>query len=211
VLYLVSEPVAALRLEDLNPSARSLDEFYAPDKDRRETYEQIVSAIVDEVSTGKGVCAVLYGHPGVFAYPGHEAIRRVRAAGLPARMHPAISSLDCLFADLGLDPGQTGFQCYEATDFLLRSPPVDPAAALFLLQVGMLGETGGAPSGRVEELIETLFERLRSLYGADREAALYEASAYPGSPPLIERFRLGDPPQAPSLMATLVVEPVSRP
>jgi hypothetical protein len=164
-----------------------------------------VAAIVDEVLAGRRVCAVLYGHPGVFAYPGHEAVRRVRAAGLGARMLPAISSLDCLFADLGLDPGAAGCQCYEATDFFLRRPAVDTAALLALLQVGMLGETGGAPGPAVERRLGELLAVLRDLYGGEREGVLYEASAYPGSPPAVERFRLGDPSPPAGVMATLCV------
>jgi len=37
-------------------------------------------------------------------------------------MLPAISSEDCLYADLGVDPATTGNASYDATDFLLRNP-----------------------------------------------------------------------------------------
>jgi hypothetical protein len=149
---------------------------------------------------------VLYGHPGVFADPGHEAVRRVRAAGLPARLLPAVSSLDCLFADLRLDPGRAGLQCYEATYFFLTLPPVDPRAMLVLLQVGMIGETGGAATPAVEPRFRLLLEALTALYAPDRPAILYEASAYAGAPFVAERFLLGNPdPPAPTLLATLCV------
>ncbi len=155
---------------------------------------------------GARVCAVLYGHPGVFAAPGHEAVARVRAAGLPARMLPGISSLDCVFADLGVDPANPGFQCYEATYFVRNRPPVDPRALLVLLQVGMLGETGGAPTPEVEPRFRALVEGLRESHGGAREAMLYEASPFPGSPPSLERFRLDDAAlPSPALMSTLCV------
>jgi len=206
VLYLAADPVAALKIESLNAGARSLDGFYAPRKSRRETYEEVVDAIVGEATAGRRVCAVFYGHPGVFAYPGHEAVQRARAAGVPARMLPALSSLDCLFADLALDPGVGGLQCYEATDFLQRRPPIDLDAALVLLQVGMLGERGGAESPQVRDRFAELLARLRDLYGSSTEAVLYEASAYPGSPPVIEKVRLdAAAPDAPGVMATLLV------
>ena len=98
VLYLVADSVSALRITTLNRCARSLDGFYGREKDRRQTYAEIVDEIVTAVFRGAAVCAALYGHPGIFAYPGHEAVARVRAAGLPARMLPAVSSLDCLVA-----------------------------------------------------------------------------------------------------------------
>jgi hypothetical protein len=167
-----------------------------------------VDAIVAEATAGHRVCAVFYGHPGVFAYPGHEAVRRARAAGLPARMLPALSSLDCLFADLALDPGVGGLQCYEATDYFRRRPPVDPDAALVLLQVGMIGERGGAESPQVRERFGELLTHLRDVYGDSREAVLYEASTSSGSPPVIETLRLdATAPEAPGVMATLLVRP----
>ena len=207
VLYLLADPVAALRVEALNPRASSLDHFYGPTKPRRETYAEIVDAIVGAVTGGLRMCVVLYGHPGVFALPGHEAIARVRAAGLPARMLPAVSALDCLLADLGIDPATTGLQTYEATYFFVRRPTVDPRATLVLLQVGMLGERGGAPTGAVASRFRVLLDRLTELYGSGREAVLYEASPFPGTAPALARLRLGEDDGAatPAVMSTLCV------
>lgn len=212
VLYLLADPLSALRVESLNLDARSLDRFYAPTKDRRRTYAEVVDAIAETVRAGTHVCAVLYGHPGVFAYPGHEAVARVRADGLSARMLPAVSALDCLCADLGIDPGRIGLQTYEATYFFVRRPPVDRDATLVLFQVGMLGETGGAPTPAVRPRFRLLVERLQELYGDEREAVLYEASPYPGCAPAVERFRLGDAEvPTPALLATLCIPAASPP
>src|SRR5437899_1041057 len=104
---------------------------------RDETYDDIVAEILSAVRSGTRVCVALYGHPGVFARPAHEAVRRARAEGFPARMLPAVSAEDCLFADLGVDPGENGCQSYEATDFLLRKREVDVSAALVLWQISV--------------------------------------------------------------------------
>jgi hypothetical protein len=121
-------------------------------------------------------------------------------------MLPAVSSLDCLFADLGVDPGAGGLQCYEATDFVQRQPRVDLAATLVLLQVGMLGEAGGAPSEAVLPRFRSLVAQLAESHGEDREAVLYEASPYPGTPPAVVRFTLGGTTvPTPGVMATLCV------
>ena len=193
-------------MDDLNPRARSLDFLYGPEKDRHETYEEIVRHVVGETLAGADVCLVAYGHPGVFAGPSHEAIKRVRAAGLPARMLPAVSALDCLCADLGIDPGRNGLLVYEATSFLDSRPAVDPRATLVLFQVGMLGEPGGEPTGAVRERFPHLVELLRQRYGADRAVVLYEASAYPGVPPTLVHFSLdSDEPPIPSVLASLCV------
>jgi Tetrapyrrole (Corrin/Porphyrin) Methylases len=206
VPYLVADPVAALRIEALNPRSRSLDGFYGETKPRRETYAEVVDEIVSAVTAGARVCAVLYGHPGIFAWPGHEAIARVRAAGLSARMLPAVSALDCLLADLGIDPATTGLQTYEATYFFVRRPAVDPHATLVLLQVGMLGESRGAATDAVAARFRLLVDRLAELYGDGREAILYEASPVPGPAPAVTRFTLGDSGSvAPGVLATLCI------
>ena len=165
-----------------------------------------MAVLVSAVHGGANVCAVLYGHPGVFAYPGHAAVARLRADGIPARMLPAVSALDCLFADIGIDPARTGLQTYEATGFASREPPVDPDATLVLLQVGMLGVTGGAATPAVGQRFRRLVRRLAEIYGSEREAVLYEASPYPGALPGVDSFVLGTAePPTPALLATLCV------
>ena len=206
VLYLLADPVAGLRVEALNARARSLDKHYGPDKDRRLTYDEIVETVVSETIAGAHMCFVVYGNPGIYVSPTHRAIAGVREAGLPARMLPAVSSLDCLVADLGIDPALTGVQIYEATYFLRAQPPVDPRAMLVLFQVGMLGESGGAQTPAVAERFPHLIELLRARYGEQREAVLYEASAFPGVPASIAFFRLDALAlPTPSTLATLCV------
>ena len=108
VLYLVADRVAEETIRALNPTgAESLSPLYAEGKPRLASYHEMVVRILSCVRSGMVTCVATYGHPGVFADPVHEAIRRTRAEGYPARMLPAISAEDCLFADMGLDPGAT--------------------------------------------------------------------------------------------------------
>lgn len=206
VLHMVVDPVTVRRIEGLNSSARTLNDHYAPGKDRRVTYAEIVEEVVTRVRGGERICLVLYGHPGFFAFPGHEAIRRLRAEGRPARMIAAVSALDCLVADLGIDPADGGLQVYGATYFLRRAPPVDPRATLVLLQVGILGEKGPRPTPEVAERLPALLRLLAERYGAGREAFLYEASPYPGARPRVIPLKLDqdDPPAAPRLSCLCV-------
>jgi len=206
VLHMLADPVTLRRVQMLNPNTRSLTGHYGPHKDRAITYAEIADEVVAEVLAGSRVCFALYGHPSFYALPGRVAARRVREAGLPARIVPAVSSLDCLFADLELDPSEGGLQLYGATYFLRCRPPVDTHATLILMQVGMLGERGGAPTAAVIEHFEHLAELLCELYGAEREALFYEASPYPGVRPRIVRFRLGDRPKpSPPQLSVLCV------
>lgn len=182
--YLVADDVTRFYLESLNQNLVSLHDCYATDKPRMQSYIEMVERVTGDVETGKLVGMALYGHPGVFAYPAHEAIRRVRASGHYARMIPGVSAEDCLFADLGVDPAWAGCQSFEATDFLLFGREFDPRSSLILWQVGVIGDTSFQAKGyNYRKGIEILADRLISKYGRDHKVIVYEASHYPIYPP----------------------------
>ncbi len=196
-------------LETLNPNCESLDELYEPGKDRLTTYEEMVERILFYVRQGLNVCVAFYGHPGVCAYPGHEAIRRARQEGFQARMLPGVSAHDLLIADLGVDPA-LGCQSYEATDFLIRNRTPDPTCGLILWQLGRVG-IADEPETDDEinlEAVRLLADVLTETYSPDHEVTVYEASPYPAREPLIQPVRLrGLPAARISLSSTLYVPP----
>jgi uncharacterized protein YabN with tetrapyrrole methylase and pyrophosphatase domain len=210
LFYLVSDLVTEGWLKRLNPSARTLSDCYEEGKPRYLTYREIVARIMAAVRSGSRVCAVFYGHPGVLANPAHDAIRQARRAGFTARMLPGVSTEDCLFADLGVDPGDSGCQSYEATEFLMSRRRLDPSSALILWQVGVLGEPSVKPemSCRPDRL-RVLVSALRRYYPARHPVVLYEAAQYPVCEPAIKKVSLSRLPRetVPS-MATLYVAPI---
>lgn len=210
LFHLIQDVVSHRWLEELNPTAESLYDAYGEGKPRSETYEEMVERMLAPVRQGRRVCAVFYGHPGVFAMPAHEAIRRARKEGYAAVMLPGISAEDCLIADVGLDPGANGCQSFEATDFLVRRRRFDPSSALLLWQVGGIGvsdfrrEANWNPEG-----VAFLAQRLTEIYGDDHEVVVYEAAVYPIADPKIHRCRLADLAAAPVTTAsTLYVPPL---
>ena len=191
LLYLVTEPATETWLRDLNRSAETLRDCYAPGKSRLDSYREMVERMLAAVRTGASVCAAFYGHPGVFVNPGHEAVRRARREGFQARMLPGISAEDCLFADLGVDPVDSGCQSYEATDFLAYRRRIDPTSALILWQAGVLGEASIARrSGGRPERLKRLAKVLRRHYDERHPVVLYEAAVFPICKPHIKRVTL---------------------
>jgi hypothetical protein len=190
VLFLAHDPVAADVLTSLNPSAESLAGFYAEGKLRRQSYQEMVQRVLECVRSGAKTCLVFYGHPGVFCWPGHEAIRQARREGYTARMLPAVSAEDCLFADLGLDPGTHGCLSYEATDFVKNDRHADPACLLLLWQVGAVGDPFFKARKYDRSALPLLVERLCRVYGAEHHGILYSAPIQWGGEPSIKRVRL---------------------
>ena len=178
VLYVAADPTAEAWLASLNPRTRSLATHYRPGIPRRLIYEEMVEEILGSVRSGKAVCAVFYGHPGVYVQPSHEAVRRAREEGYEARMLPAVSAEDCLVADLGIDPGERGWQSWDATGFLLHGVRPDPTAGLVLWQVDGIGkldwDLDADPRG-----LEALADVLGELYPPEHELVFYRASIYP--------------------------------
>jgi len=210
VLYLVADPVSATTVEALNPRARSLDDLYADGVPHRDVYERMTEAILEPVRAGRLVCAAFYGHPGVFVLPSHDAISRARAEGFEATMLPGVSAEDCLVADLGVDPAVNGLQSYEASNFLRRRPALEPTTALVLWQIGVVGARTYSSSGSAPALGE-LVELLLEWYPAGHGAVVYQASSYPGIPPLIREVRLDElGADAVTSASTLYVPPVPR-
>lgn len=178
LLHVIGEPLQEETLEAINPRAQTLTTYYTDGLERSHTYESMVRTILDEVRGGKRTVAAFYGHPGVFTYPSHESVRRARAEGFPARMLPAVSAEDCLFADLGIDPGG-GCQSYEATEFLFGEKVVDPAAHLVIWQVGTVGNWTYESQGYDLRWFPALVRRLLEHYPPTHTAVAYEAPFHP--------------------------------
>jgi uncharacterized protein YabN with tetrapyrrole methylase and pyrophosphatase domain len=178
--YVVTDPVTERYIQDLNDSAESLLSAYASGKHRMRSYEEMVQRILAPVREGLRVCAAFYGHPGVFVFPSHAAIRQARSEGFSAEMLPAVSAEDCLFADLGVDPAIPGCQSYEATDFLVSTRQFDSRSSLVLWQIGVIGHLtfeGGGYDFRPG--LEVLREYLLNAYPPDHVVIIYEAAHLP--------------------------------
>jgi siroheme synthase len=209
VLYIVADPLAEAAIRKLNRKAESLAPFYGIGKPRLRTYKQMVERILQVVRSGKRVCAAFYGNPGLFASPGHVAIQKARDEGFHAEMLPGISTLDCLIADLGVDPSQ-GLQSQDATAFLLRGAKCDPHNALVLWQAGGVGDIAyNAPSAKH---LPILAKALAASYGADHRIVLYEAASLPGLRFRAETITIRELPKAEVLHSTtLFVPPLDAP
>lgn len=192
VFAAVSDPLVELWLQQLRPDIRSLQPLYAEGKSRHQTYREMVEVMLVEARAGKRVCGVFYGHPGVFAQAPHVAIAQAREAGMAAVMEPGISAEDCLYADLGIDPGRVGCQHFEATQFVLYRRRVDPAAYLVLWQVGLAGDRSYRRFATGPAHRQLLVDRLLEDYPGEHAVIVYEAATLPIATSRAETVALRD-------------------
>jgi precorrin-6B methylase 1 len=207
----VSDGVVELWLQGMNKDARSLQRYYAEGKSRLETYQEMVDAMLTEVRAGKRVCGVFYGHPGVFAWAPHKAIEVARQEGYAAHMEPGISAEDCLYADLGIDPGSYGCQHFETSQFMLYKRRIDPSAWLILWQVGLAGDKTNRRFVTAPAYRQVLVDILARHYPLDHQVVLYQASTLSIEPPRIEWLALDALPLAVvGTVDTLAIPPARK-
>jgi uncharacterized protein YabN with tetrapyrrole methylase and pyrophosphatase domain len=210
VFYADGNPLSVYQIKSLNPNAETLSDLYGKGKPRYETYAQMVERIITAVREGFQVCAIFYGHPGVFASPPHISIRQARNEGFEALMLPGISAEDCIFADLGIDPGVYGCQSYEATDFIVYRRIFDRRSTLVLWQVGAIGQADyqGKIYAEQQKGVGLLVETLLESYPAEHTAMVYEAATMAIFVPRIERVAIAQLGEAVLTgMSTLVIIP----
>ena len=190
VYYCVADPVTEQWMVDQAPDSVDLYTLYDNDKPRRITYVQMAEVMLQSVREGLNVVGVFYGHPGVFVNPSHRAIAIARQEGHAAFMVPAISALDCLFADVGIDPSSRGCQIIEASDLLLRRRPLLVDGHVIILQVGSVGDMGFRFSGFPNSHLADLIHYLQDAYGEDYEIINYTAAQLSIVDPVIELVAL---------------------
>jgi uncharacterized protein YabN with tetrapyrrole methylase and pyrophosphatase domain len=208
IVFFAGHPLMEMWVTEMNSNLHSLQVFYAEGKDRRVTYKEMVNAMMTEVRAGKRVVGAFYGHPGVFALPPHNVIQVAKKEGYAAHMVPGISAEDCLYADLGVDPGVVGSQHFEASQFMFYQRNVDPSAYLILWQVGIAGDKSAAKINTGKAYRQILVELLNKYYPNEHKVALYECPTVAIKQPRIEWITLGDFVNAElSLITTMLIPP----
>lgn len=210
-VFYLADPITESWLKQENPQGATLRDCYAPGKPRRTTYREMADRILQALPGNSPVCAAFYGHPGVLVNAAHAAILRARRDGHDAHMLPGVSAQDCLIADLGIDLTLSGFQSFEATDFLLHKRGYDPSCALLLWQIGLVGVKGYYPQRENWNLegFEILVQKLMRIYGSRHKAIVYEAAIYPIFEPVIQRVPLNRLTKAEITTASLLYIPPS--
>lgn len=208
VFYAVPNAASKQWIHSLNSNATDLSRHYEKNVSRLITYNNMTQEITDAVRKGLNVCAVFYGHPGVFVYASHQAIEDLRSEGFTATMEPGISAEDCLFSDIGIDPGKTGCMSIEATQFLFYKRNFDPFSLTILWQIGLIGDhtLKLAKTNKYQAGLKILSKILLKHFPEDHQVIVYEAATISIFPPRMEYLTIRNLIHAElSAISTLVI------
>lgn len=206
VCYVLADPVTERWVVDHSRASEDLSRLHDPSRPRLYSYATMAARLVDHARRGRTVVAVFYGHPGVFTSPTHWAIELARSEGLEARMLPGVSAEDCLFADLGVDPGHGAFAAYEATEMLLTQRPPATDSHVVVWQIGVVAAMRlGAGTG-----LASFRDYLTTFYPSDHVVTHYRAPQTGIGHPLRQELTLsGLADVAVSVTSTLYVPPTT--
>jgi uncharacterized protein YabN with tetrapyrrole methylase and pyrophosphatase domain len=207
VFAALSDHIVELWLQRMHPDVRSLQPNYAQGKSRLKTYREWVQLMMTEVRAGKRVCAVFYGHPGIFAWSPHKAIELARAEGYEAHMEPGISAEDCLYADVGIDPGRFGCQHLEASQLLFYEHRLNPVGYVVLWQVALVGDWSLTRFQTGPAYRQVLVDRLSRDYPLEHEIIIYRAATLPIEQARIRRVPLRELPDVALVSQETVILP----
>ena len=207
VLYLVNEESLKVWITREAKKAESLEPIYFKSNKRVDAYHHITTHIINEYQKVKNLCVVFYGHPIVFANSALNAVKEIRAGNGNAIILPAVSSMDCLFADLQIDPGDQGCFAIDATELLIYERRVDIYAHVILWQISNLG----MPDTNKTKKLNVLCDYLRNYYLEEQPMCIYEAAVLPTQKPRIEWLKLPDLNHAEvNPISTLYIPPITQ-
>ena len=193
VLYVDTGIATRAFLEGLCPRVTSLFETsYEEQGPRLNAYHHMAARVLDAALDHAPVTFAMHGHPVVGAYAPFLIRDMARLLDLEVLVLPGVSAMDCLFAELMVDPCVAGMQMYEATDLLLRRRPLQADIPALIWQIGCVETRLHTTRVSKPERFERLRSHLLRFYPPEHQATAAYSTPHPLMPSTIHRFALQD-------------------
>jgi len=193
VLYVDTGVATQAYIEGLSPRATSLfATSYEEDGHRLNAYHRMAARVLDAAMDHPPVTFAMHGHPIVGAYAPFLIRDMARLLDLEVLVLPGVSAMDCLFADLMVDPCVAGMQMYEATDLLLRRRPLQPDVPALIWQIGCVETRLHSQRVSKPERFERLRTHLLRFYPPEHQSTAVYSTPHPLMPSTVHRFALQD-------------------
>jgi uncharacterized protein YabN with tetrapyrrole methylase and pyrophosphatase domain len=203
-------PGIELYFQSRCPQVTDLTVYYAEDKHREQTYREMASRVIDSALKKRPVAFAVYGHPTIYAYPPFLVREMAAQLGLKVKILPGISAMDCLFADLAIDPSVNGIQMFEATDILLRRHQLNSSAATLVWQIGSVCTALYSTTVSTPSRFFGFRDYLLSFYPGDHKVYSYFANPHPMLKAEIHEFTVEELPEFAEILhaaVTLYIPP----
>lgn len=167
-------------------------ESYKKDELRLEAYFHMASKIIEESLVNGKATLALYGHPTVFAFPPYLIHRVAKLLNKKVKIISGVSAMDCLLADLVIDPATNGMLTYEATDLLMTRRMILPDVPLMIWQVGTVETSLYNTLQNTPSRFKKIKEYLLEFYPASQPVFAYFANSIKDQNSLVYTIKLGE-------------------
>lgn len=180
------------RLQRYCKQVVNLEKEYWTGEVDTDIYTRLANRILDEAKNGPGVVMVGDGHPAYYDDVTWDIYRRGKKRGLNVRILPAISSIDSMAANCGLEIHTGGFQIFEATSMMAFNQQLNPYVDTLIMQIGWFGtslvvDIAQSKKGRFKPFIKYL----RRFYPKDHPVRVMEAPFTERHPAVVISTKLG--------------------
>lgn len=169
-----------------------LDKEYWTGEADSEVYPRMANIVLDEAKKGPRVVMVGDGHPAYYDDVTWDIYRRGKRRGLNVKILPAISSIDSMAANCGLEINTGGFQIFDATTIVALNQDLNPHIDTLIMQIGWFGtslvaDIEHSKKGRFKPLVDYL----RRFYPQDQPVRVMAAPYAASDPPVVISTKLG--------------------
>jgi uncharacterized protein YabN with tetrapyrrole methylase and pyrophosphatase domain len=157
-----------------------------------DVYPRMANIVLDEAKKGPGVVMVGDGHPAYYDDVTWDIYRRGKRRGLNVKILPAISSIDSMAANCGLEINTGGFQIFDATTIVAINQDLNPYIDTLIMQIGWFGtslvaDITHSKKGRFKPFVDYL----RRFYPEDQPVRVMEAPYTERDAPIVISTKLG--------------------
>ena len=180
------------RLQKYCKQVVDLDREYWTGESDEVVYPRMANIVLDEAKKGPGVVMVGDGHPAYYDDVTWDIYRRGKRRGLNVKILPAISSIDSMAANCGLEIHTGGFQIFDATTIVAINQDLNAHVDTLIMQIGWFGtslvaDISHSRKGRFKPLVDYL----RRFYPEDQPVRVMAAPYATVDAPVVISTKLG--------------------
>ena len=167
--YAVSLPPNLERyLKSLRVTCIDLGERFVEQRPFAEAYLEIADLILQEAQADPPVVLLSPGNPLLSNALNRFLMLKARERKLAVQVLPAVSPIDAVVCQTGLDVGTFGLQVFDARRVVAREQQINPEVPLLLLQLaGVAATEAGVPLPSDADAYAPLGDYLARFYPAD--------------------------------------------